>query len=248
MGYRAFLFEECSIDMIMQHATNLLGHRLAGTDTIISSNRGQVVYPAFFESSNFMAKGYLQLSVFPGFLNMNGMRFDRMIDEWYSTHDRFSGEVTRSDAEEHQLRVPATFVPPRPTDSLSAPMRWRTSVYDDVLQGTLVLDDGQNGTFGGWDLVKTMSRVLLTSPCEHKPDIPAGDLAEYFYLDMKIAHRVRPQLLSAGRDYGRQLYKLAAWETKERTKNYERVIIHVDGCIRCALQLCLDSKAQVVIS
>lgn len=111
-----------------------------------------------------------------------------------------------------------------------------------------MLDDGQNGTFGGWDLVRTMHRVLLTPPCEHKPDSPAGDLARFFHLDTGFTHRAGSLLLSVGRDYGRQLCKLVDVLSHERIKNFGLVVIHVDGCIRCALQLCLDSNAKTVIS
>ncbi|KAF7507568.1 hypothetical protein GJ744_010359 [Endocarpon pusillum] len=257
----------CSIDAIMQHATNRLGQRPVAKDTIISSNRGQVIYPAFFESSNFMAKGYLQLCVFPGFLNMNGMRFDRMIDEWDHMRDTqkrpniFRDEIASLDAEEHQLRVPATFIPPRPTDSLQIPMRWRTSVYDDVLQGTLVLDDRRNDNLAGWILVQIMDYVQLTPPCQHKPDSPAGDLAEHFYLneeftrDQFIPHpekfrgdQFTPLLLLSGRrGYGRQLYKLAQLRSLSSFWEIQKVIVHFEGCIRCALQLCLDGGHMVVI-
>lgn len=153
----------------------------------------------------------------------------------------------RLDAEEYQLRVPATFVPPRPTDSLQTPMRWRTSVYDDVLRGTLVLDDRQNDCFGGWKLMQLMDHVPLTPPCQHKPDSPAGDLAEHFYLAKEFTGiACTPLLLLSGRrDYGEQLYKLVQMLSPSSLLGIKEVIVHFEGCIRCALQLCLDCHDQV---
>ncbi len=237
------------MSMIMGDAAVLLGHHNGNDATIVSSHRGQVVYPAFFESSNFMAKGYLQLCVFPGFLNMNGMRFDRMLDDYWHIGATYLNESVRS-AHYHHIKVPATFVPHRPTHSFQPAMRWRTSVFDDQLQGSLVLDNGQNGSFGGWNLIRTMGDILLSPPCEHEPDSPAGDLAPRFFFGGNFkAPGPRPLLLlSAGRDYRTQLYRLAQMWSCAIGFGHSGVLVHTEGCIRCALQLCCGCSDQERIS
>jgi len=221
----------------------------------MSSQCGQVVYPAFFESSNFMRKGYLQLYAFPGFLHMDGMRFHSLKDEC-SNADRKNlapgliyPHATLED--EQRYRCPATFVSPRPAYAPDASLCWTISVHDTCLEGRLCLGSFYRAIYEGWKLIQAMCCLLLTTPCEHEPDSPAGDLAQHFCLNKTPSkNTARLLLVTVGRDYRRQLaefYNCAAFGFRVGN-NRKRVVVHAEGCIRCALKLCLDSGATTVIS
>ena len=197
-----------SINLLWEQATQLLGHtngRIEGA-TIMSSQCGQVVYPAFFESSNFMRKGYLQLCAFPGFLHMDGMRFHSLKDEC-SNADRKNlapgliyPHATLED--EQWYRCPATFVSPRPAYAPDASLCWTISVHDTCLEGRLCLGSFYRAIYEGWKLIQAMCCLLLTTPREHEPDSPAGDLAQHFCLNKTPSkNTARWLLVTVGRDY-----------------------------------------------
>jgi hypothetical protein len=231
------------LDTLWKRATTLLGHGDLRKATIISSRCGQVVYPAFFESTHFMGKGYLQLCAFPGFLNMNGMRFDSLIEDYLDP--TLYLRAPRTVEAGQKFRVPTTFVSPRPMSEPHASLRWRISVYDDCLRGRLGLGSSDNYTTrSAWRLITMMPELLLTPPCGHEPDSPAGDLAERFNLGEGL-------LLSARRDYRRQLFKAVQCVTDLYLREMgfvSHVVVHAEGCTRCALKLCLDSDSRILIS
>jgi hypothetical protein len=227
----------------------------------MSSRCGQVVYPAFFESSDFMGKGYLQLCVFPGSLHMKGMRFDSLVDENRKREKSIRGSVHSDrffNAEDSQkFRCPTTFVSPRPTHAPHASLCWRISVREDCLLGSLRLERSEGTVLDAWNLLQTLCCLLLTPPCEHEPNSPAGDLAQRFHLDRMPTRDTSKEdssllLFSAGRDYQRQLSWLYTYcvfcSGLSEGRDLNRVVLHAEGCIRCALELCLDSGAKVVIS
>lgn len=99
-GWQALMHGECKMlacdaFTIFRHAAKLLGHENIAESTVISSKCGQVLYPTFFESTEFIRTGFLQLSAFPGYLSMDGMRFDCFVDAWINPiSDRFSDMET----------------------------------------------------------------------------------------------------------------------------------------------------------
>lgn len=242
-------FLSCELHNIMDHAIVLLGHGKVDRSTLISSKRGQVVYPAFFESSTLMRGAILQLCAFPGYLNMNSMRFERLVDGWIYDGKKFPELESENVIEKlgnslwiregKTFKLPTDFLPPHPLCSDDAPLYWRVAVYDDVLHGEILPAGAESEAFSAWKLMETMCYSLLTLPCKHGSNTLAGDLAYNFTHITEIGgfDPLRQHfLLSTGRDYGRQLSSL----TSAHGDSEASVLMHVEGCIRCALQLCLD--------
>ncbi len=58
-------------------AKNMVGHAIQGEDSvIISSSKGQVVYPRVFDTRHFEEEGYLKLCCLPGVLRYQGETYD----------------------------------------------------------------------------------------------------------------------------------------------------------------------------
>jgi hypothetical protein len=222
----------------------------------MSPRYGQVVYPAFFESRDFMRKGHLQLCAFPGFLHMNGMRFDNLVDECYHTNGSRIGPSRQchrfTARQRRKFMCPEYFVSPHPTSIPDTSFCWTISVQDDGLLGRLHLGSAEPEILPAWELIRAVCCLLLTPPCEHESSSPAGDLTRRFCLDaMPVGEDSSPLLFSAGREYLRQLSWLYAYCVHVGfRKGYDlnRVVLHSEGCIRCALKLCLASGASAVIS
>ncbi|KAI9840168.1 MAG: hypothetical protein M1837_001881 [Sclerophora amabilis] len=85
-------------EVLFNYVTDLLGHEEGRDRTIISSGNGQVLYPAFFDSTQFTPTGCLQMSVIPGRLRWNGMFFDALIQT-----DRESHETTPLDPTDRKI-------------------------------------------------------------------------------------------------------------------------------------------------
>lgn len=243
---------KCFIFDIIECGARLLAHEEVDRSTVVSSGLGQVLYPAFFESTAFVKRGYLHMCVLPGFLSMNGMRFHRLQDGLSPTSNSGSGRtdsnVSKEALEEQGTIVPADFASPHPIHRSINPIHWRIAVYDDVLKGDLLLAGNYSPVCSGFDLITRMSNLVLSPPCEHASDAPAEDLAQHFRFwfapGPDMFHRQQRLLVTVQRDYGRQLLKLAqGWYHLEGS-----VVMHVDGCIRCAMQLCLDYDLGGVIS
>jgi hypothetical protein len=206
-----------------------------------------------------MRKGYLQLCAFPGFLNMNGMMFESLIDENDGLMPRefmFVEAASRTAEQNQNFAVPTTFVSPRPTYEPHTSLRWRILVYDDCLRGRLCLGSSGDKILGAWNSIRVMPYFLLTPPCEHEPDSPARDLAKCFSHDKVLFGARTPTmpLLLTGRDYQTQLHKACQGYQDRRFSSqvvyykFNDVAVHAEGCIRCAMKLCIDSGAKVLIS
>jgi hypothetical protein len=196
-------------------------------------------------------------------LNMDGMRFDSLTHGWRDVDQPFSitkteammrdvlfrenlAKFSRSAGKGRSLRIPSKIFSPNPIPGSGDSVRWRISINDNILYGKLMLASSPYMNHSGWDLIRAMFHVLLTPPCKHESDNPAGDLAQHFDRTIDLRGVEAPDqraLLSTRRNYARHLSLLI----HRLVNNGQEVVVHVEGCIRCALQLCLDSQCQVVI-
>ena len=123
-------------------------------------------------------------------------------------------------------------------------MKWSISVRDEILHGELRLqDDGQKMI--AWSLIESMARARLSPPCPHSYNNPAGVVADAYQMasEFRLQGPGWPRsLVVVGQRYAEQL---SAVESQD---NYPPVVVHVDGCIKCALQLGLEDPVRLVIS
>jgi hypothetical protein len=154
------------------------------------------------------------------------------------------GEENLSASIEENL-VPQSFSGvKRPTSRSAEVMKWTVFVRDETLHGELKLEDDGESIFS-WTLIESVARARLSPPCIHPYNTPAGDLATSFELARKLDLRGPDwprSLIVCGQSYPRQLRAL------ELQDNYPPIVVHVGGCIQCALKLGLELGVRIVIS
>jgi hypothetical protein len=154
------------------------------------------------------------------------------------------GEENLSASVEKNL-VPQSFSGvKRPTNRSTGVMKWTVFVRDEMLRGELKLEDDGESIFS-WTLIESIARARLSPPCPHPYNTPAGDLATSFELARKLDLRGPDwprSLIVCGQSYPRQLHAL------ELQDNYPPIVVHVSGCIQCALRLGLEQGIRIVIS
>ncbi|KAK5301822.1 hypothetical protein LTR46_009656 [Exophiala xenobiotica] len=146
--------------------------------------------------------------------------------------------------------VPFAFAGARRRLVLSAEvMQWSISVREAMLHGELRFHGYERLQVTPWKVINSLFRARLSPACPHPYNNPAGELADSFELDRnkqgdyRYYRSVRPRsLVMAGQNYARQL------ETLGNYGEYPPVIVHVDGCIQCAMRLGLADRVRVVIS
>ncbi|RFU30055.1 hypothetical protein B7463_g6296, partial [Scytalidium lignicola] len=291
----------CPAISIFKHAAKLMGHQKIWDSTIISSNSGQVLYPSFFEATDFITEGFMQLCAFPGKLNKDEMDFDFFLDAWSDIvhteglSDADTEEIDSGDEIESRILEDNITDPPSPSGSrceaseqpeqgvdrgvdseeaeegVSTPeqvdqedeasgnrtnntmdaseislrdgdvMMWKVSVQDDLLRGELYLENSETPVMA-WSVLESLSGCRLTPPCLHRRDAPAGEVGDQFLFSKGPATLRNPEeariLFDVG---GRYADQLAGLEVQDY---YPATIIHVYGCIGCALKICLEGDSR----
>jgi hypothetical protein len=154
-----------------------------------------------------------------------------------------------SELEEHlesdfvDLHLPEDFQPdPRPQIGHRT-IEWSLSVVGSELFGEL--KPPGSSRILAWSLFDALHRSIISPPCHHKVNNPAGDLG-FPFMSVKstgmIMEQARKTLILAHRKYQDQLVALEA-QSEEHC-----CVVHQDGCIYCALKICLDLDCLAVIS
>ena len=158
-----------------------------------------------------------------------------------------SGPEEAIDAPSPSEAVPAYFsASKRHVTASSDGMEWKVAIQDNVLNGEMFLKGEDNTPIKAWSLIDRLALSRLTPVCKHRSSAPAGDIGAEFCLSFGSDERLdldSPRtLFNVGRSYAKQLACLA------KQKHYRPAVLHVDGCIGCALRLCYDEQSRVVIS
>ena len=176
----------------------------------------------------------------------------RQEDSAIRVEQAYKNEVKdTSESEPGEKAVPIGFsAAERHIASSNDRMQWKVAIRGEVLLGEMFLTGKHDEPIRAWPLIDSLSTIRLTPVCKHKYSRPAGDIGAQFRLSTEFPRAeylggilvMRRTLLNAGRSYAKQLTFL-----KQRA-SYPPTVVHVDGCIRCALQFCLDGPCEIVIS
>ena len=140
-------------------------------------------------------------------------------------------------------RVPITFSGARRIPATQGNY-WKVSIRDNMLHGELRLHPEEDPVVA-WSLVEAVVRARLSPPCPHHHNKAAGEVAELFELRSEVSLRGPSwprTLMSVGQSYHRQLHAL---EVQDR---YPPIVVHMHGCIQCALSMGLDGNIRTVVS
>ena len=126
-------------------------------------------------------------------------------------------------------------------------MEWKVAIQDNVLNGEMFLKGKDYTPIKAWSLMDRLALSRLTPVCKHRASAPAGDIGAKFDMSTDSNENLGPYpprtLFNVGRSYAKQL---ACLSQRDR---YPPAVVHVDGCIGCALRLCYEGRpGSVVIS
>ena len=234
--------------LILNQAGYLLGHGDI-TDSIMSSTHGQVVYPAIFGCSGFIPREYLSLCVQLGSLFVDEDEYMKLLvgnDEDSAVHhgekDNTSTQPFSKVRKDQSTLLSRTFVSIKSRSHQGRTRWWISKEFEgNKLKGQYFIKDDEIGL--SLSLLNHLWLILLTPDCEHSTNRPAGDLAQQFSTSLEpryISPGTRNLFIPAGRSYPHQLYHIS----NLRHEYKKHVVLHVNGCLACALQFCVHNVLE----
>ena len=128
---------------------------------------------------------------------------------------------------------------------LLKPLDWKVSVRDSILCGEL-----ENVDFHMWKFIDMLFGAFESEPCLHNFNRTAGSLGEdWVYGDKERLYKhlfkeLRRMLYITN---GSHIEQLQTFLSINRRYKWQ-VLIHREGCIRCALETAEKSRCEVIIS
>lgn len=245
---------------IVSYAVGFLGLKWDHGDergrgsSVISLGRGQVVYPDIFNKKHLTQKNYLSLQYTQDTVRWDGMEVSKVISS-----ANIDGWVrTPQEAFDH---LNMTYYP---SINEEASMTWNVEVGEE---NGLLLKVGWSlpGRFGYQcnSLILANSAGIFTSPCGHQPNNPVGSIGEHFLsVDIRDQKRVWGGFLN--REVGKaeatrhytlfqshgcptsQLVNLSGFISGSHLFPKEYAVVHLHGCLQCAMEACLSFGAMVI--
>ena len=226
-------------------ARNMVGHVLQGEDSVvISSSKGQVVYPKVFDTIHFEKQGYLKLCCLPGVLKYQGETYDVVSYPAYGIgRHNYKPDIRQS-------REPVF----RPLNLYRGfGSSWSISVRDNrELWAALLLwsstDDNLGIELNPLSLLQSMKCTLLVDGCPHDPraELERADRFAYYSCPWMYVREEVPGTSSEvdviavdGADDLR-CFALAHLRPVPR-------VLRRNSCLSCCLNVCRDNDIHYLI-
>jgi hypothetical protein len=229
------------------------GDKLGRGSSVICLGRGQVVYPDIFNKKHLTQKNYLSLQYTQGTVRWDGMEVSRVVSS-----KNMDGCVLMPWEPLDHLNTSYS-----PSISKDTSMTWNVGVGEE--NGLLLMVGwSQPGGLGHQcsSLILANSAGIFTSPCGHQPNNPVGSIGEHF-LSVDIQEKVWGGLINsrlrraeAARHYTlfqshgcptSQLINLSGFvSSAPYFSPQEYAVVHLHGCLQCAMEACLSFKAMVI--
>lgn len=229
---------------IIKVSLGMAGHEVDKSHWIISSHKGQAVWPTTYETTRYDKQGYLSLSWLPGLIRYKGESYT--FGAGSSSSDGGSQPpVLDPNLSERGVSEPCDLFP-------DLHIRWQVSITPEHdLQLRINLKSADGGIYGGSRhpglVFEGLACALVAERCEHPPatklDVP--DLSCTFttvpnpgVMEGDGPIRVVPV---AGRDDLR-LYSVscAAFQATQ-------IVLRKDACLACCLTLCRRAGTQILV-
>jgi hypothetical protein len=220
--------------------------------SVISLGRGQVAYPDIFNKKHLTQQNYLSLQYTQGTVWWDGMGVSKVI----SSENIDGWDVTLLEAADH-LNMSYS-----PSISKDASMTWNVELGEE---NGLLLKVGWSlpGRFPYQcnSLILANSAGIFTSPCSHQPNNPVGSIGEHFLsVDIRNKKSVWGGWLNKGvceatrhytlfQSHGcptSQLINLSGFVSGSHLFPKEYAVVHLHGCLQCAMEACLSFRAMVI--
>lgn len=240
---------ECAIKEILASARWLVGHKDSGDDLnwVVSSYKGQAVYPRVYETGNICQPGYLVLCWAPGLLFFDGEVYDRGIEPSCLLSNRF---VT--DPLSMQPLPPVT----EPLNLLpKMKMEWKVVRRDGYLEVYPACGDHVGRAY---TILCFLSRALILRGCPHdsaspleKPDL----FSRYTFPTTEGGLSVKRGeigVVPVDGNTGLRMFALSDSELSDfRHDDFDtgnkNFVIRNNACLQCCLDLCRKARYGHVI-
>ena len=237
----------CPAMDILQVALSLVGHNvedgISSQQWVISSFKGQVVYPKIFETQCFEKRGYLMISWAAGLLRYEGESYSQGVSERSST--LIPDTLIHHDSE--TVNILRNLVPDQK-------LVWKVSRGDNILYVNMGIQDTINGLRHMsknplWVLLN-LAHSFILKICPHPSDSPlaksyrlqyTGPLSPY-KIDL-CDNRIHPHMISAAAVEGNDGLRMLCL-----TYSYPApCVIRKDACLTCCIDLCQRTGYSLII-
>ena len=226
---------------IIAKALQIVGHKASDPEKwVISSYKGQAVYPRVFETGNICQPGFLALHWAPGLLFFNG--------EVYNTG--LGREVMRLGTIPPTTEIPRIVTGPLNLCS-SMRMEWRVVRGDGYLD--IYLTCGRSNWLAPYILYNLTDSLIIS--CPHDRALPLREpdpISCYVDLDFLAEHSLgasdtegKVNIVAVDGDSDLRMFAIciSPADSKSRTPS----IIRDNACLQCCLNLCREAGYRYVI-
>lgn len=236
-----------SVNALLETALDLTSHdclkEVRNSSWVISSYKGQAIYPRLFETQGLDESGYLILSWAPGLL-------------------RYSDEVFRLGISGSLSQYGSHQIPFQNKDPVTMACNlmqgldfsWRVSREDEVLNVDLGIGrDGHYSTKAPFQILNTLARALIVEDCPHTRDSkirtpspwwsyssPLSPMSSYKSADdaMKI------DVVAVDSNHGFRMFALSA---VSQAGLPIPIVVRKQACLDCCLEVCQKAGYPVVV-
>jgi hypothetical protein len=232
---------------ILQYTLDLVGHKVTddvkGSKWVMSSFKGQVIYPHLYESSHYDKQGYLTLAWSSGLLRYRGEVYTRVIGDIISSgagRDPVTGVCG-------EVTGPCNLVP-------DIKVVWHIQQADNLLKVSLGLESAQRDLSSirysvNWILENLASAIMLEA-CSHSPNAALEEPDKFCAYTGPMA--IKPY---SDQKNGIQVVGIVAVEGSNELRLFSLsgasvimpMVLRKDACLSCCLDACRRTKYPVII-
>ncbi|KAJ9150284.1 hypothetical protein NKR23_g3692 [Pleurostoma richardsiae] len=237
---------KCSIFPLIDHALYLVGHNtkseISPQKWIMSSFRGQVVYPAIFDTDRVEKKGHLAMTWLPGVLRYKGDTYSQVVGSSACPEDYTPCDFPNLPKDDCPLNV----MP-------GCKKIWQVAISDDVLQASMALASlGNKHHVVAADPTKLWVALSQLGMLEHCGHDPAAPVDGHFREMCRYSTVVNPTV--PGKIDGRPIVGVVAVDGADDLRvlalcclaSYP-IIMRKRVCLSCCPELRMKAGARVPI-
>lgn len=240
----------CAVSRLLLRALELVGHDIgeaSNSSWVLSSFKGQAVYPAIFEGYNIQRNQYLALTWFPGRLMYQG--------------DTYSLALARSDVVDiHGLDSPVDKTPvTRPCNLFPTySVIWNLEKFDSYLTVSLGLSSktGQLAplSYAPSEVFESLSKSLLLESCPHDSNAALKAVDRFCtFIGPALSPQFETPSIPADNveivavDGVDDLRFFALCRTTYEPAMTRPAVIRKRACLKCSLDLCRKAQINLLI-
>ncbi|KAI5460529.1 hypothetical protein BGZ63DRAFT_454790 [Mariannaea sp. PMI_226] len=227
---------------LLDRTMQILGHRVRmmdGHHWVISSAKGQAVWPTIYEVPSYGKRGYLSLSWHPGVVSHQGETYNLANFNGSSLSKLDTDPITR--ISKNEVQKPCNLCPGLRLD-------WTVSASENSLHVALSVESDskkyRSTFFDPTDALKTLANALLVEHCRQDTNakLDSSNLLLKFSGPLEpVDEKAEVSVVAVDGDDGLRFMALCAAE------GGCPVVLRNRACLACCLEVCQNTGSKVVI-